>query len=238
MKKKILIFGGSGGIGSELVVKLTEKYDVIVFDKNKKKHLAYQRAGIKSFLVDLTEEASKKVVLDYAHQASELYGVIFASGLMIPGSVTELSKEEWLLTMNVNVNLVFEYTKLLLPYLTKHTHAHIIALASHLGVVGTYNMSAYSVSKAAVIELIKCMALDYGDQGVLVNAVSPGFVKTNMLSNAMNQLSKNKKWMFTTGGLPKQYIQNSDIAQAITFILNQTSMTGENIVIDGGYTAR
>lgn len=238
MKKKVLIFGGSGGIGSELVVKLTEKYDVVVFDKNEEKHLEYQLAGIKSFLGDLTEDASKKMVLDYAIQAGELYGVIFASGLMIPGSVTELRKEEWLLTMNVNLNLVFEYSQLLLPYLSKSAQSHIIALASHLGVVGTYNMSAYSVSKAAVIELVKCMALDYGEQGVLVNTVSPGFVKTNMLSNAMNLLSKNKKWMYTTGGLPKQYIQNSDITQAIIFILSQTSMTGANIVIDGGYTAR
>lgn len=238
MKKSILIFGGSGRIGSELVVKLTEGYEVIVFDKDEAKHLEYQHVGIKSFLIDLTEDESKKVVLDYANQSSELYGVIFASGLMIPGSVTELTKEEWLLTMNVNLNLVFEYSQLLLPYLAKNTQSHIIALSSHLGVVGTYNMSAYSVSKAAVIELVKCMALDYSEQGVLVNAVSPGFVKTNMLTNAMKKLSKNKKWMFTTGGLPKQYVKNSDIAQAIAFILNQTSMTGENIVIDGGYTAR
>lgn len=141
-------------------------------------------------------------------------------------------------TININVTMVYHLIKLGIPYLVKEKNSHIIVLASHLGTVGAYNLAAYSTSKAAIIELIKCIALDYGDQGVIANCISPGFVKTEMLTSAMKQFATNKKWMFASGGLPKQHINLQDIVGMVSFLLQQTCMNGENVIIDAGYTIR
>ena len=141
-------------------------------------------------------------------------------------------------TMNVNLNSVYRLCQLLIPVLLKEKKSHIVILASHLGVVGSYNLSAYSMSKAALIEFAKCLALDFGDKGLMVNSISPAFVNTGMLNHAISKFATSKKWMFATGGLPKQRMNINDIAKVVHMLLEQESINGSNIVIDGAYTAR
>ena len=236
-EKKVIVFGASGGIGKTVVSSLKSEYSVIAVDKSDAvMELEDEKTTV--LQLDMEDEAAVDKLQALLDQTSNLYGAVFATGIMIPGSVTELSQEDWDKTVQINLTLIFQYTKLVLPYLMKNKRSHIIMFASHLGVVGSYNLTAYSVTKAALIEFVKCLALDYGDAGVIANSISPGFVKTPMLSKARKSFSTNKKWMFACGGLPKQYMNPLDIANLVMYLLNQESMNGENIVIDGGERAR
>ena len=233
--KAILVVGGMGGIGSKIVEKLMPEYKIIVADRtisdeNRQDQVDYINVDltVDNEMVELADKVSGYV----------LYGVIFAAGIMLPGNVLELNYDDYIKTMNVNLNSVYRLCQLLIPILLKNKQSHIVMLASHLGVVGSYNLSAYSMSKAALIELAKCLALDFGDKGLLVNCISPAFVDTPMLNSAINKFATSKKWMFATGGLPKQRMNVNDITKVVHMLLEQESMNGCNIVLDGAYTAR
>lgn len=236
-RKTVLVLGAAGGIGSIIVGKLKRDYRILAVDKNE--HVFDLAQGdIHALQLNLQQQNDRQSLKEVLNATPGLYGVVIATGIMIPGSVTELSEEDWSTTIDINVNMVYHLVKLLIPYLVKEKTSHIIALASHLGTVGSYNLAAYSTSKAALIELMKCIALDYGDQGVIVNCISPGFVKTEMLNCAMQRFATSKKWMFVSGGLPKQHIDPQDVAGMVSFLLQQTCMNGENVIIDAGYTVR
>ncbi|MGI6256708.1 MAG: SDR family NAD(P)-dependent oxidoreductase [Anaerovoracaceae bacterium] len=237
-KKTIAVIGASGGIGREIVGQLIEEgYEIIAVDKDPGvKEL--EGGGITGLNLDLRSTAAYGRIENELAKREALYGVIFAAGIMIPGKVEEVRMEDWESTMEVNLTSVFRLTQLMLPYLLKNKVSHVITLASHVGVVGSYELTAYSTSKAALIEFTKCLALDYGGQGLMANSISPGFIKTDMLSVAMKRFAVNKQWMFSVGGLPKQYVDVADVVRVVSLLLKQQSMNGENVIIDAGYTVR
>lgn len=233
--KSILVVGGMGGIGTKIIEELMSEYQILVADCEINSDNEYP--NVEYCKVDLTVDEDM-ISLANKMENYELYGVIFSAGIMLPGNILELEYDQYLKTMNVNLNSVYRLCQLLIPVLLREKKSHIIMLASHLGVVGSYNLSAYSMSKAALIELAKCLALDFGDKGLMVNSISPAFVNTGMLNSAISKFATSKKWMFATGGLPKQRMNINDIAKVAHMLLEQESMNGSNIVIDGAYTAR
>ncbi len=237
-KKTVIVTGANGGIGRVVVDKLRrDGYECIAVDKEEQVS-ALEGDGTEVICGDLTSDDIFERLEVVLGRKRRIYGVVFASGIMLPGMVTESGQEDWERTLDVNLTSVFRFTKLLLPYLMQNKPSHVIAIASHLGVVGSYGLTAYSVSKAALIEFVKCVALDYGDAGVMANCISPGFIKTKMLDRAVGRFAGNKKWMFATGGMPKQHIDVEDVANLISFLLTQNSMNGENVVMDAGYSVR
>lgn len=237
LKKFVLVLGAAGGIGKVIVEKLKLDYQIIAVDMNESVS-ALKEENVCSYCLNLQHFSERMQLEEIIKSLPNLYGVVIATGIMLPGNVTEISEEDWNNTLDTNVTLVFKLMKMTIPYLLKQKYSHIIVIASHIGTVGAYNLSAYCTSKAAIIELVKCVALDYGFEGLIANSISPGFVKTNMLDQAMKQFQTNKNWMFACGGLPKQHIDPEDIAGMVSFLLQQTCMNGENVIIDGGYTVR
>ena len=236
-RKTILLLGAAGGIGRVILQALKNDYAVLAVDQDVHV-LELAEPDVTPYQFDLLQPECRQALQKVLEVHENLYGAVIATGCMLPGSITELSDEAWDRTISVNLTMVSRVLKLVIPQLLKQKISHIIALASHLGTVGAYNLSAYCASKAALIELMKCVALDYGDEGLIANCISPGFVKTEMLTHAMGSFAANKKWMFATGGLPKQHIDPNDIANMVHLLLRQTCMNGENIVIDAGYTVR
>lgn len=236
-RKTILLLGAAGGIGRVILKALKNDYAVLAVDQDAHV-LELAEPDVTPYQLDLLRPECRQTLQKALEVHDNLYGAVIATGYMLPGSITELSDEAWDQTISVNLTMVSRVLKLVIPQLLKQKTSHIIAMASHLGTVGAYNLSAYCASKAALIELMKCVALDYGDKGLIANCISPGFVKTEMLAHAMGAFAVNKKWMFATGGLPKQHIDPNDIANMVCLLLRQTCMNGENIVIDAGYTVR
>lgn len=236
--KTVAVIGANGGIGRKAVDRLRQEgYRCIAVDKEEQVR-ELESEDVETVWGDMLSDTVAEQLQEVMERQKRIYGVVFAAGIMIPGRVSDLEAEDWNRTMETNLTSVFKLTKTMLPYLLQNKSSHMIAIASHLGVVGSYDLAAYSVSKAGLIEFIKCMALDYGGCGLLANCISPGFIKTKMLDKAMGKFACNKKWMFATGGLPRQHVDVNDVVHMISFLLSQESMNGENIIMDAGYSVR
>ena len=238
MEKSIVVVGGAGGIGRCIVEQLRQEYKIYVLDIKDITTSIEQCDTIIPIVGDILEESTLDLVEEILSKEESFMGIIFSAGIMVPGTVMDTEDDIWQKVLDTNLTSVYKLSKRLLPYLMQHKKSYIIAIASNMAIVGSYGLTAYSVSKAALVELVKCMSLDFGTKGVMVNSISPGFIDTDMLASAKKVFNINRNWMYTTGGLPKQTVDKEDVAKAVEFLLTTHSMNGANIVPDAGYVVR
>ncbi len=163
------------------------------------------------------------------------------AGVLIPGTVEELSEAQWDHTFNVNVRSVWLLSRAVLPHLRRAGGGSIINIASVLGMTATKIRAAYAPSKAAVVLLTKCMAVDHAADKIRVNCICPGFVETELTAAAYGQLPdpaaaiRQRLAVHPIGRLG----QPEDIAGAAVFLASDESawVTGVTLPVDGGYSA-
>ena len=239
MKKNFLIFGGTSGIGLEVLKKYIKKniYFYVVgrnfVNINKLKIEKKKLTNIKFDLNNNTTKFpfAKLPKLDY---------------LLVSSGITELamasSINDKLFDKILNINLL-KIAKLIshFIYLKKFNQKASIVIVSSIGGNNTVmpGQYAYSISKAGLTGMVKSLALELSNLQVRVNAVNPGMTKTNMIKNYLllgdNYFSNKDKKKYP---LYKDYLNAKDVANLIDFLLSSKSksITGQSIVIDNGYT--
>jgi len=155
----------------------------------------------------------------------------------------EVSSEEWDKLMAVNVKGVFFCTKHVLPQMMTAKKGSIINLSSIYGLVGAADVPPYHASKGAVRLMSKTDALIYASHGIRVNSVHPGFIYTPMVDNFLHSKGGEiEAWKKAVGSLhPLGHMGDpEDIAYGVLYLASDESkfVTGTELVIDGGYTAR
>jgi len=154
-------------------------------------------------------------------------------------NVVEVSEEDWDRTMDVNLGGYYRCAKYTIPLIKKSGGGSIVNISSISGVRGEKNSSVYCTSKSAIINLTKCMALDFAPE-IRTNCICPGFVR---IANSENNRTTEeiKEWIdgIARGYPMKRVARVDDIAKLTLFLLNDDSsfINGEAIVIDGGKTA-
>lgn len=155
----------------------------------------------------------------------------------------EITEEEWDRVMRVNVKGVFFCTKHAIPYMKKNGSGSIVNLSSIYGIVGAPDVPPYHASKGAVREMSKTDALIYAPDGIRVNSLHPGFIRTPMVENHLETMGDQKEAarkaieaLHPLGHMGEP----DDIAYGILYLASDEAkfITGEELVIDGGYTAR
>ncbi len=181
-------------------------------------------------------------------QVREKYGAIhmLVNNAGIAGSnkpTHELSEKEWDALMAVNVKGVFYCTKHAIPYMKAAGQGSIVNLSSIYGLIGAADFPPYHASKGAVRMMTKNDALLYAPDRIRVNAVMPGFIWTPMVENVARQTAGGpelfRKQLDTLH--PLGHIgEPEDIAWGIVYLASEEAkfVTGAELVIDGGYTAR
>jgi meso-butanediol dehydrogenase/(S,S)-butanediol dehydrogenase/diacetyl reductase len=138
--------------------------------------------------------------------------------------------------MDTNAGGVFNGSRAALPHLVR-SKGCIVNTASVSGLGADWQMSAYNASKGAVVNLTRAMALDYGRQGVRVNAVCPSFTLTDMTKD----MAKNKRLVakFMERMPMGRIIMPEDVAAVIAFLASDDArmVTGVNLPVDGGVGA-
>ncbi|WP_119304143.1 SDR family NAD(P)-dependent oxidoreductase [Dongia deserti] len=154
-----------------------------------------------------------------------------------------LSAEQWHKVMNVNLDSVLYGAQAAMPHLRRSPCASIINVASIQGLRGQPNSMAYATAKGAVINLTRCMAVDFGPMGIRVNAVAPGYIDTRMALMHGNVHEHQTDWFqdvfIKHGRLPlRRPGKAEDVAGPILFLASDDSryVTGQALVVDGGLT--
>lgn len=166
------------------------------------------------------------------------------SGIGAPASadtVLDISIEDWDRVMTVNIRGAMQCARACLPAMIAKGSGAIVNVASIRGITAARGLAAYSSSKGAILSLTQQMALDYARQGIRVNAVSPGFVETEMLKGYIGRQDDPRAahdLMAGTAALDR-IGQPQEIAAAVLFLASDEAsfVTGANLVADGGTMA-
>ena len=224
--KTAVVTGGASGIGKEIVDLFTAE--------GAKVHSIDISEG-----VDITKEEQVKAAFVKIGSFDVL---VNCAGIFSPGTITETTYADWTKILDVNLNGAFLCSKYAAESMLKTGGGSIINVASEAGISAIPGQVSYNVSKAAMIHMSNCMAVDYATKNIRVNCVSPGRVLTplvqSIIDNSPNpeatkrELSEDRPVMHM--GKPE------DIARACLHFADDSMMyaTGAVLAVDGGYTVR
>lgn len=242
--KKILITGGSRGIGKELVRYFYKKGHKVIFTYNHSETEAKQLerelsecelpsiVAIRCNLAD--ENTVKEVFKVHKELLSDVDVLINNAG--VTGDDSQLfmltSSEDWWSIMHNNVNCVLNCTRKILPGMVKKKQGRIINVTSLSGIKGNPGQSAYAASKAAIVAFSKSLMREIERSGVIINCIAPGFIETEMTSNipADYYLKRIERSSLKRMGTPEE------VAQTIYFLALDAPdyLVNQEIVVDGG----
>jgi NAD(P)-dependent dehydrogenase (short-subunit alcohol dehydrogenase family) len=155
------------------------------------------------------------------------------------GTIVEVGPADWNRTIAINLTGAYLVSRAVIPHMAEVGGGSIIHIASQMGRVGAAGRGAYCATKGALIQLAKVMAIDHAPQGIRVNTLSPGAVETDRVAfryGSMDAARSRSVPLHPIGRLG----QPDEIAHAALYLASDASsfMTGSDLLIDGGYTAR
>ena len=158
------------------------------------------------------------------------------AGITRDGLLMRMEEKDFMAVIDTNLKGTFLMTKAVSRQMLKQRSGRIINLASVVGIAGNAGQVNYSASKAGIIGLTKSFALEVAAKGITVNAVAPGFIKTDM-TDAMTDAAKEN----VQGSIPLRRMGTAeDVADVIAFLAGDESsyVTGQTICVDGGMCMR
>ena len=163
--------------------------------------------------------------------------LVLNAGENIPKLLEEMATEHWQRTLDVNLNSSFELIRVYGPRMAARGRGRIVAISSFLSFRGRVGRGPYSASKAALDALIRVAALEYGPSGVLANAVCPGFVMTDLTRQNNDDATLERLAARTA---LRRLGEPEEIAELVAYLAGErnTYVTGQTLVIDGGYTCQ
>ena len=244
--KVALVSGGARGIGAATSKLLAQEGAAVVLadvleaeGRATEAEIAEAGGRVTFMLLDVTDEDNWQQVIDATVSTyGKLDVVVNNAGISGRSNVEETQAETWDRVMDVNGKGVFLGTKLAIPELRKAGGGSIINISSIYGIIGSETSAAYHASKGAVRIFTKAAAIQYAAEGIRVNSVHPGFVDSPMTasSHALPEVHNLRIERTPLGrmGTPE------DIAAGILYLASDESsfVTGSELVIDGGMTAR
>ena len=245
--KTVLVTGASSGIGRECAISCSmmgARMIIVGRDQSRLSEVLNQldeEHNNISFSFDIKDEmALQDFVKNLSSQEIEVHGLIHSAGISIilPIKLSSLEKAE--LSYRTNVGGPIELSRLLISRNGSiNDVSSIVFISSVMSVTGESGRTIYSATKGAIVAASKSMAIELAKRKIRVNCVSPGVVKSPMSENAVYSRdadSLNKVEQLHPLGLGDP----EDVANACIYLLSLASkwVTGTNLIVDGGYTAR
>ena len=240
-----LITGAGSGIGKAIAIELA-KHDNNCYllgrnEKNLKETLSFLKEGDhKIFTADITDTVSLKQIMDN-NLEMVLDGIMANAG--IGGENNFGDKDRWNKIIDTNLTGTYLTVQYFLPALQRSTSAakHILITSSVLARLGVMNYTAYCASKAGLLGLMRSWAIQYASENILVNAICPGWVNTDMAQQGLQGIADNigitkpEFYDIAMQSVPlKKMSEPEEIASLVYYLFNQNSITGQTIDINGG----
>ena len=239
-----VITGGASGIGLATAKRLLgEDGAVVLLDRTAESfvtprhELAEHQGHYRTLVADVSNlEAMRRAAEEVSESFSRVDALVNSAGVLRWGGTLDTAEGDWDELMRVNLKGTWLSCRSFLPLLG--SGASIVNVASNMGTKGVANQIAYSASKGGVIALTRSMAVELGPQGIRVNCVNPGHIRTPMGDSAAERLG------LTDEGIRSKYPlgrlgKAEEVASAIAYLVSDEAafLTGAIVPVDGGYTA-
>lgn len=244
--RTILITGACGAVGQACVSVLVERgARVMMTDRVPPRGTLPE--GVSFLPADVTDcEAIRSVVRTTVDRFGRLDATVLAAGVEGPvGPVEEIDEAALDSVLAVNLKGSLFALQAALGPMKAQRSGSIVALSSISGVIGSASLAAYTISKHAIIGLVRAAALEAAPSGVRINAVCPGPIDSEMMHRLDRALSERYPDRVTgpgaSSGLPLQrYVTADEVARMIAFLCSDdaAACTGGTYMVDGGFTAK
>lgn len=245
MSRAALVTGGGSGIGTAVARRLAgEGWDVCVTGRRAAPlHRVAEEVGGVAVVADAADpEAVQRAVDTAAERFGRLDAVVCNAGAGAGGTVAEQTPERWDRVLATNLTGTFLMCRAALPHLLEARGA-IVTVASLAGLRAGPASAAYCASKAGVVMLTKCLALDHGAAGVRANCVCPGWVRTAMADGAMDELAAQEgtdregAYALAVEHVPQGRAgRPEEVAEAVAWLAGPAAsyINGAVLTVDGG----
>jgi NAD(P)-dependent dehydrogenase (short-subunit alcohol dehydrogenase family) len=242
--QSVIVSGAAGGVGRAVVEKLVEEVArVCATDLSP----SVVDLALADRVVAVVADVTRAADVDRIHRVAEdRFGAVDVlvsnAGYIVSKAVHETSEEEWDSVMNANAKSFFLMSKRALPGMLARGRGAIVATGSISSVVGLPAQAAYCASKGALLQLVRQMAVDYASRGIRINAVGPGSIDTPFLTRYLEGLDDPEAGKAETRAAHPmgRWAEPEEIADAIVYLAGAGSsfVTGQILMVDGGYSAR
>ena len=241
MNKVALITGSSRGIGKQIAIKFAKNgYNIVVNYINKNEEVEKTIEELKQFGIEVLEaqgdisnyEQSEKIVNSTIEKFGQIDVLVNNAGITKDMLIMRMKKEDFTKVIDVNLVGTFNITKNVIPHMMKKRNGRIINISSVVGISGNAGQCNYSASKAGIIGFTKSLAKELASRNILVNAVAPGFIETNMTDVLQENVKEEIKKQIPLKRIGKA----EDVANAVYFLTSEESsyITGQVLQVDGG----
>jgi meso-butanediol dehydrogenase / (S,S)-butanediol dehydrogenase / diacetyl reductase len=240
----VVVTGGGSGMGAACVAEFASRgAHVVVVDRNADPE-AIAAAGHAAVVAvgDVSDSAfCDAVIANCVEQFGRVDVVVNAAGVIVRASGVETSDEAWHRIMSVNVSGTFFMCRAALRVMKAAGGGAIVNFGSIWGDLGSAGVAAYCASKGAVHNLTRALAMDHAADGIRVNAVCPGEVRTPMLQSERSEPVTAELLVRIASSVPMgRLAEPIEIARVVVFLASDHAsyMTGSMVNVDAGYGAR
>lgn len=241
MNKIVLITGATRGIGKQIALTFAESgYDVAINYrtenedlKNTKKEIEEKNVKCLAVKGDVSKfEDCEKLVKEVIQEFGKIDVLVNNSGITRDTLLMRMKKEDFEQVIDTNLIGTFNVTRNVIPYMIKARYGKIINISSVVGISGNVGQTNYSASKAGVIGFTKSLAKEVASRNILVNAVAPGFIETQMTDVLKEDVKEEISKIIPL----KRMGSSKDVANVVKFLASEESsyITGQVINVDGG----
>lgn len=236
-----LVTGGSRGIGRAISLKLASEGAKVAVnysrsaDKAEEVVAQIKEAGGEAFSIGFDvsdEEKAKEGVAEVVKKFGSLDILVNNAGIASDGLLMRTKSSDWQRTIDVNLSSCFYLSKAVSRPMMKAKYGRIINISSVIGEMGNAGQVAYAASKSGIFGLTKSIARELGSRAITVNAVTPGFIETDMTSDMTEERVEAMTSQIPLGRLGSV----SDIAELVSFLAKPSAgyITGQVVGVNGG----
>jgi len=249
--RRILITGGARGIGSAVAKRCLAEGACLLLTDVDTEALAEAAGGLSASVdrlrhatLNVSDRASIRTALSRIEDWGGLDGIVNNAALLDIGHAADILEDQWSRILDVNLTGALRVTQASLPLLRQSTSPAIVNTLSTQAFFGVPRSAAYATAKGGLFMLTRSMAVDFGSEGIRVNAVAPGFIDTRMAvmedGRHEHELEDFRTHYIEAGRIPlRRPGKPEDCAGTFVFLLSDLSLyiTGQAICVDGGLSA-
>ncbi len=233
MKQRALITGASRGIGAAIANKLSEDGFIVYGTSTSGKG---KTEGVTEWInADFSTQHQIDDFLNLIEQMPTFDVLVNNAGINIIKPQNEVTKDDYSLIENINLRAPYRIAQLISKKMADAQYGKIIHIGSIWSIVTKANRSLYSTMKTALIGMTRATAIEWAPHNILINSISPGFVTTELTGKSLTveQQDEIKKQIPL-----HRFAKPEEIAEMTSFLYSKknTYLTGQNIIIDGGFT--